>query len=575
MDQDIFTAVAVVAGVVLVAVNMRKDNVPPPPVADPEGEVMDVDVVQLQPTKDKGKEFQLAAEGDVRAEANRIYNYVCGEIERMIQLQHYFESGFMAAGNKNISWLKQTLPDEYRNLIVALNYCRIKETEFKELNAKLISMKVNDLAAAMANLFATPTQVIARLNQFAFVSEDDIRKYSMEEIRGMLGGFQRAGGEAIQALQNQIDNYAELTAEAMERLDNKLDNAIMQDDAGHLLMKDPNSAGMVYLKTTRQVTLYDQYGNPYTKEQTEYANMPQNQFQPNDGPGSMGWQGTGYMQPGVNEGLEGYQKTNNYPMDPYRTIPQEVIDIDMNEAGEAFQVSKVPNGGVQLAAMDQYKNEWNSGDEKEEDDRFSVHKSGKKPVVTTKSKPQKTKVEQSFNSASVHVLDQGVDVVDKPNLYHTAPPNYFIETREQAKMDSEELVKIETVVDPQVNDPPNDGVVETQFDQTTIPTDEQGNTNIFGDIRNPNPYAGVQQQKALIPKRGPKRGSIRGRSQSFLDPELYEGDEKTDLEGPAVLRQRGNDPNEPEVIGARTFYVEAAPEQLRIEASPGQLMIVD
>ena len=110
----------------------------------------------------------------------------------------------------------------------------------------------------------------------------------------------------------------------------------------------------------------------------------------------MGWQGTGFQQPGVNEGLEGYQKTNNYPMDPYRTIPQEVIDIDMNEAGEGFQVNKVPNGGVQLAAMDQYKNEWNSGDEKEEDDRFSVHKSGKKPVVTTKSKPPKAKVQQSF-----------------------------------------------------------------------------------------------------------------------------------------------------------------------------------
>ena len=388
MDLDLFTAVATAAGVILVAVSMRKDNVPPPPVPDPQGEVMDVDVVQLQPAKDKGKEFELAAQGDLRAEANRIYNYVCGEVEKMIQLQRYFESGFMAAGNKNINWLKQTLPDDYRNLIVALNYCRIKETEFRELNSKLISDGVTDLAAAMANLFATPTQVIARLNQYAFVSEDDIRSYTLEEIRGMLGGFQRAGGEAIQALQDQIDNYANLTAEAMERVDNKLDNAIMQDDDGHLLMQDPNSAGMVFLKQTRQITLYDQYGNPYTREQTEYANMPQNQFQPNDGPGNMGWQGTGYLKgPGMDETLEGYQRTNNYPKDPYRTIQQETIDIDMNEANDLFQVNKVPNGGIQLGAMDQYKNDWHS-DEKEEDDRFTVHKRGKKPVAKSHQRPR-------------------------------------------------------------------------------------------------------------------------------------------------------------------------------------------
>ena len=478
IDVDWLTMAITVVGLGVVVL-MNRQTVPVPQVPDPTGEAMEVDEAQLKPTKDKGKEYQLGLEGDLKAKATQIYNYVCSVVETSFQIQRYFENALVSE-NKNINWMEREHPKEFETFQTAMAWLSSRASELMGLQSQLVSMGATGLAASMQNMFNTPTQVYNRLLQYNYLSPDDVEQYDEERVRAMLADVVKATGYGLGLISQQVDNYAALTAEAMQRLDNKLDDVIMQDADGHLLMRDPTSAGMVYLEQTRRITHYDKDGNPQVMERREYMNMPQNQFPP--GPQEpIGWQNTGYLQ--QSDYTDPYERTNQYPSDPYQTINPKEIDLTVSDVQDQFKVVKNPGGGVNLKKGTEYQNP----------EVVSAELVGKQSYSTAEAKP--VGIEEIPNA---------------PVVYHKAPPRkvkepFRVEDKDEA--DDRFFQEIDTTV----NDPPDNAVVETQYDEIAV--DAQGNTNIFGDIRNANPYGAVQQE--IVPKKGIKRG----RSASMAAPD--------------------------------------------------------
>ena len=273
-------AVVVIGGIILFSVANRKEVPIPEPETTAVPMVTDEWTVEEYTGGKKKTSFDGGQGGATRVQA--IVKYMLGEAGKMVQIRTYFDDAFRNAGNKNVHWLKQTIPDEYQNLLMARAFCVNRDIEFKVLWRELSESGEHSWLGANAWVERIPGDVINRLDSYWRVDPNDIQQYTMAEINRALGDFKEV---AIRTMQDQAKNFQEWQAQTMEKMDQQQNRQaldVMEDDDGHWLLENPLDDGTIKFQQVQHLQWRDLNGVARARQFIDEIHLPQHMMQAYD-----------------------------------------------------------------------------------------------------------------------------------------------------------------------------------------------------------------------------------------------------------------------------------------------------